>query len=452
MGMSLRVFLTAVLATLANAIPTPLSQRSGPMLPSKDPFYAVPDNISRVEPGTILRRRKPLSPIAAFGIAPLNLNSSYQLLYRTTDSFGNATATVLTVLIPHKADRSKLLSYQVAEDAASIDCAPSYALQLHSAAGPLLGTLLTQGELILVQGALDEGWVVVIPDFQGPNAAFLANRRAGYATLDGIRAALNSSPFTGIRGNSTITMWGYSGGSLATNHAAELQPEYAPELQIAGAAVGGTVPNITNALTSINKGLFAGLIPTGILGLSAEYPDVAQLVQDHLKLEKSEAFLKAGTRCLLANAAAYLLKDIIDMFDDRNFMYQNKIVVQVLNENALGKKTPKIPLYWYKSVFDQVSPIADSDAVVKKYCDGGASVEYVRDIASEHGSYAVMGAPKALYWLKNIMKGGKPKSGCSRKTLLSSLLDIRTWGIAIKLGVNALLNLFHKPVGPPVFG
>ncbi|KID95598.1 Secretory lipase family protein, partial [Metarhizium majus ARSEF 297] len=452
MGMSLRVFLTAVLATLANAIPTPLSHRSGPMLPSQDSFYAVPENIGQVEPGTILRRREPPSPIASFGIAPLNLNSSYQILYRTTDSFGNATATVLTVLIPHKADRSKLLSYQVAEDAASIDCAPSYAFQLKSAARPPLGTLLTQAELLLVQGALGEGWVVVIPDFQGPNAAFLANRRAGYATLDGIRAALNSSPFTGIHGNSTIAMWGYSGGSLATNHAAELHPEYAPELQIAGAAVGGTVPNITNALTTINKGPFAGLIPTGILGLSAEYPELEELVHDHLKPEASEAFYKAGTRCLLANAAAYLLKDIVGMFDDRNLMYRNKIAVQVLNENALGKKTPKIPLYWYKSIFDQVSPIADSDAVVKKYCDGGASVEYVRDIASEHGSYAVIGAPKAIHWLKNIMKGGKPKSGCSKKTVLSSLLDVSTWGIALKLGINALLNFFHKPIGPPVFG
>lgn len=62
----------------------------------------------------------------------LNLNASHQVLYRTTDTFGNATATVTTLLVPYNADTTKLLSYQVAEDAACVNCAPSYALQ----AGP----------------------------------------------------------------------------------------------------------------------------------------------------------------------------------------------------------------------------------------------------------------------------------------------------------------------------
>jgi hypothetical protein len=49
-------------------------------------------------------------------------------------------------------------------------------------------------------------------------------------------------------------MWGYSGGSLATEWAAELQPTYAPELNFAGAALGGLVPNITSVLKTINGG------------------------------------------------------------------------------------------------------------------------------------------------------------------------------------------------------
>lgn len=452
MRMCLRGVLAAILVAWANAAPSPLSTRSGPTLPSQDSFYAASDNITQLEPGTILKHREPPYPIAAFGISPVNINASHQVLYRTTNSFGNAIATVLTIIIPHNADRSKVLSYQVAEDAASFNCAPSYALQLQSATGPLLGTIITQAELLLVEAALEQGWVVIIPDFQGPNSAYLANKLAAYATLDGIRAALNSTPFTGINPKSTITMWGYSGGSLPTNHAVELQPEYAPELRIAGAAVGGTVPNITNVVTAINGGPFAFLIPSGILGLASEYPDLKKVVEDHLKPEASTKFHKAGTQCLVANAAEYVLQDIIGMFDDRQLIYRNPTAVRILGENALGKRTPKIPLYWYKSVLDEVSPVRDSDAVIEKYCANGASIEYVRDIASEHGNYAIIGAAKAFSWLKNIMDGGKAQQACSKKTVISSLVDIASLEIIPKFLIDALLDLLHKPVGPLLFG
>lgn len=126
------------LASLAAAVPpAPLADRVAPAPPSRDPFYAVPANLKAVKPGTILGHRTPPAPIAAFGFLRTNLEATHQLRYRTTDSHGNATVTVVTVLIPYNADKSKVLSYHVAEDSASIDCAPSYALQLEAASGPL---------------------------------------------------------------------------------------------------------------------------------------------------------------------------------------------------------------------------------------------------------------------------------------------------------------------------
>ncbi|KAK2616188.1 hypothetical protein QQS21_000820 [Conoideocrella luteorostrata] len=396
---SLRVAIFAAWAAVANAAPMALTERAGPVLPSLDSFYAVPDNVGQARPGTILKHRKTPFPVAVFGIAPVNLEESHQILYRTTDS-----------------------------------------------------TIVTQAELLLIEAALEQGWVVAIPDFQGPKAAYLANRLAGYATLDGIRAALNSASITGIQSNPTITMWGYSGGSVATNWAAELQEQYAPELKIAGAAVGGTVPDITNVVTAINKKAAAGLIPTGILGLGAEYPDLKEVITNHIRPEAANKFYKAGKQCLVANAAEFLFQDIIGMFDDRELVYTNPTAVRILQENAFGRVTPSIPLYWYKSVRDEVSPVKDSDAVVDQYCTRGANIEYVRDIASDHGSYAIIGASKALSWLKNIMDGGEAQSGCSKKTVVSSLADVASAEILPKLIVDALLDLLGKPVGPILFG
>ncbi|KMU83306.1 lipase 8 [Coccidioides immitis H538.4] len=112
-------------ALAAHAIPPPLEARGRPVLPEKDPFYIPPEGYEKAAPGEILRSREVPYPIAAFTTFRINLAGAYQLLYRSSDNFGKPTATVTTVLVPHKADYNKVVSYQVAEDAASINCAPS---------------------------------------------------------------------------------------------------------------------------------------------------------------------------------------------------------------------------------------------------------------------------------------------------------------------------------------
>lgn len=449
--LQLAASLLALAATVTYAAPLEyelLQDRAVPTLPSKDPFYALPNDLEKFTPGTILRHRAPPNPIAAFGILPVNLQASYQILYRTTDSLGKATATVLTVLVPHNADLTKVLSYQVAEDASSIDCAPSYAFQLEHAQGPEMGTMVTQTELLLVEAALERGWVVISPDFLGPKAAFLANALAGYATLDGIRAAINSASFTGISKTPTITMWGYSGGSLASLWAAELQPTYAPELKIAGAAVGGTVPNITTVVTSINGKANAGLIPPGVIGLSNQYPELGRVVDQHLLPQSRTDFYKAKSQCFVADNNDFANKDVVGMFDDKNLVYTNPVAVRILAENALGRHTPQIPLFVYKSVGDEISPISETDNLVNKYCGSGANVMYQRDENSNHGQLAIIGAPKALSWLINTMNGRNHHSGCTTNTVISSLLDLEALKVLSKLLLDALLDLLGKPVGP----
>ncbi|KJZ73170.1 hypothetical protein HIM_07367 [Hirsutella minnesotensis 3608] len=260
--------------------------------PRNDPFYEIPENVTDVPPGTVLKHRKPPMPISDFGVAPINLKDTHQILYKTTDSLNASTATVLTVLIPHNADMNKVLSYQFMEDSADIECAPSYVLQQSSFPGGPLSPAASQIEFLLAQAALDRGWVVIMPDFQGPKAAFLANALAGHSVLDGIRAATRSTELTGISQNATVALWGYSGGSLAAGWAAELQPTYAPDVRIAGAALGGTVPNIPNVITASNKSLFAGLLPAGILGLAHQYPEIADLLKQHLLPQHKPAFDK----------------------------------------------------------------------------------------------------------------------------------------------------------------
>ncbi|KAG8409562.1 hypothetical protein J3459_017388 [Metarhizium acridum] len=418
-----------------------LDPRATPPLPSVDAFYRVPDDVDSYAPGAIIRHRPPPNPIAV-------VDASYQLLYRTTDSLNNATATVLTVLVPRNANFNKVLSYQVIDDAASINCAPSYAFQLGHDDGADGGTSTTEAELLLVEAALEQGWVVIVPDYLGPRGAFLANALSGQAVLDGIRAARNSGSMTGIGESPTVTLWGYSGGSLATMFAAELQPSYAPELAIAGAAGGGPVPNITTVLAQVDGTGFAGLIPAGILGLAHQYPELEALLQKHILPQYKDDFYKAASLCLAGDIKEYSGKNLTQWVDDPTLLHADPTVLGISRENDLGQRAPKAPLLVYKATHDEISPVAETDALVEWYCESGTAVEYLRDESTNHETLAIAGVPKALAWLRARMDGQGHQTACSTRTVYSVLLDRDSLAILPRATLDAFLDLLGKRPGP----
>jgi hypothetical protein len=115
-----------------------------------------------------------------------------------------------------------------------------------------------------VNSSLAKGWFVNVPDYEGPLASFTAGVMSGHATLDSVRATLSlreTLPGLDLPEDTRYAMWGYSGGALASEWAAELQVQYAPELNFSGAALGGLTPNVTSVLMAINKSYAAGLAP-----------------------------------------------------------------------------------------------------------------------------------------------------------------------------------------------
>jgi hypothetical protein len=154
-----------------------------------------------------------------------------------------------------------LLSYQEFYDSADVDASPSY--------------LFYSGMSGDVVEALANGWTTVVPDFEGPLAAFTAGVLSGHATIDSVRAILSLGHLMGLDSDAPYAMWGYSGGALASEWAAELQVQYAPELNFSGAALGGLTPNITSVLEIMSGGYAAGIavvsfVVSLLLGPSSE--------------------------------------------------------------------------------------------------------------------------------------------------------------------------------------
>ncbi|GAB3475768.1 lipase family protein [Amycolatopsis cihanbeyliensis] len=438
----LRRFLGAVLAVImACTVAAAPAGAAAPPEPGNDPFYQPPAGFESTEPGTVLRSR-PVD-LAAFALLPQKVQA-WQLLYRTTDTQDRPQATVTTVLLPWgaKPDRSRpLLSYQVAEDSAAAHCAPSY--QWRQGAGN--DNIVTQAEILLVDAAVKQGWAVTVPDYEGPDSAYVAGKQAGQAVLDGIRAAQNF-PALGLDGRETdVGLWGYSGGALASGWASELHPGYAPELDVKGVAEGGLPVNVEHVLDNVNGSAVSGLAMSGIAGLSEAYPELAGYLDANLTPEGREAFAEVKTLCNPQAVARFPFKDIYSYFSNEDPL-NHPVARDVLAANTMGKHTPTAPLLVYHSVNDQLIPHEDVDGLVDRFCADGAQLSYRRDILSEHVALTVTGAAGAINWLKARFAGEPSRPGCDTETVASSLLSpqaLATFGSAL---LNALLALLGQPI------
>ncbi|KAB8263066.1 secretory lipase-domain-containing protein [Aspergillus pseudonomiae] len=413
------------------AYPGGLASRATVTPPSTDPFYEPPAGYENEDPGTILRYRNVPHPIALIDPIKIKLEAAYQILYRSTDNWDNATATVTTVLVPENANTSRLLSYQIPEDSSAVNCAPSYVLQTGIEDNDLLSKVGIQSHTVLFRAALEKGWIVSIPDHEGPKAAFLANRRAGHAVLDGIRAVLRSSDFTTVSPNASVAMWGYSGGSLASGFAAELQPTYAPDLDmIVGAALGGLIGDIEVVTYTVNKGPFVGLDFGGFNGIAHEYPDIAALYKEQLIESKKAKFYDANHNCFVANVIEYPFQDIFSYFKDPSILSYPQMQ-QALKDNNLGQNPPKIPIFVYKGALDEISPASTAEIVASRYCAGGTAVKYKNVLTHEHILLQVDGFLEAFAWLEERMNGEAIQSDCSHTDELLPLSEPGSLGVIV---------------------
>jgi hypothetical protein len=216
-------------------------QRPLPPLPGNDPWYAAPDNLADVQPGDILKWRPAPRPLSTNNTMAVNVQAMYQIQYRSQNSKGVPIANVLTAIIPHNPNFNALFSYIYFSDVPAPNCNPSLSMTWEENV-PADWVKQQMGPII---AALSQGWIVAVPDDGGPQASFPAGPTMAYTTLDSMRAMLRSQAITGLSPGATITLNGYSGGGVSAGWTGELHPTYAPDVPIAGIALGGLVPDFT---------------------------------------------------------------------------------------------------------------------------------------------------------------------------------------------------------------
>ncbi|KAK4215452.1 lipase 2 [Rhypophila decipiens] len=388
--------------------------------PTYDPWYSPPSGWESTVPGTPLRIRQPAYP----SINVRGCKDTLQILYRSSDTHGNASWSVVTVFRPNDtyfnslpplntknfAGRLKgrgVVSYQVPSDSVAPDAAPSNLLQGQEPYGEMRDLLM-------------RGWIVAVPDYEGPRASYCAGAQAGYATLDAIRAVRAvAGTHVGIDPESSrYALWGYSGGGFAAGFAMELMGRYAPDLigKLVGAAVGGPSPNLTTVAQAMNKKDTAGLVVASLVGVVDQWPEAREYLRSRLKAEgtyNATGFLKIEKMSGVEALMAYKDQDVYDYFvggkSDIWGSESNGIIQAVVDKDAVmgvHEAPPKeVPVFVYKAAKDEMSAVEETDVLVESYCKGGARVLYHRNHEGGHNDELWAGRLRTMDFLRTVLDG-----------------------------------------------
>ncbi|MFI6776616.1 lipase family protein [Nocardia sp. NPDC050412] len=436
----------ALMASLAGGIAA--TPAAAVPVPQQDSFYQPPEGFEAQEVGAILRSRE--VHLAVLTVLPLSVRS-WQLLYRSTDLFGQPTAAVTTVILPAGADPNRsrpLVSLQFYYDSASIACAPSFVLQ-QGAGLPGVEGIHSQSELIAIAALISQGWAISVPDYEGLNGHLAVAEEPGYMTLDGIRAAERFEPLGLDGANTPVALWGYSGGGMGSGWAAQMQPSYAPELNVKGAALGAPVSDV-ESLLHVNGSMFSSLIGIGVSSLYNAYPKFREVTDQYLTPEGKALMNRTNSQCLPRNALTQMFTDYQRILTIPIAQYLALPEIrEVFDATVLGERTPTAPLFIYQGVLDEAVPIWTTDRLNQQWCADGASIVYKRDHLSEHLTLPSLGMADTFSWLKSrLAPNAQDQVGCRTENVVSMLADFNDLITQIEINLNATFGALGFPIGP----
>ena len=406
---SLIPLVSLILPQLAAAVPAAqVLARQQPIQgfpkPSQDEFYSQPDNLASYGPGQIIRTRPFLTRY------PTNVSSSSQFLYRSNDDQGSPIGATGAIFFPETlAPEPKLVVYNVAEDAASLDCAPSW-VWVNSTP-----TRNTTSNEVYLNWAVSRGYYLVSIDFEGPNGAWLDGKLEGQTVLDGVRAALS---FLKLPTSTPFVTSGFSGGAHTTAFAAnEYARGYASELNFVAAAHGGTPVDLVSTYKTLDGSVGSQLALYALLGLSHAYPGFQQSLQSSLTW--------LGTPVLSR------LSDLCPSSDDYQITYLGPLeplfTVQPLDQPALQTvvgnlsllnnvstipvPAPKMPRFIYHGESDEEVPFAPITQYVQQQCDQGADIRFV-SIPGTHFNSQTGGLVATLQFMGDALEGNLQNAPC----------------------------------------
>ena len=357
-------------------------------------FYLPPDPLPDLAPGEIIRAE----PTDAYLVPGVRLRAqAWRVLYRSTGAVGEPTAVSGTVLVPHGRPKARaLVGYAIGTHGIGDAAAPS--------------RLLPRGlewEASMMAACLARGWAVAITDYQGLGTpgdhAYMVGRALGPNVLDAMRAARHLCPEQ-LPDDGPASIIGYSEGGAAAAWAAQLQPTYAPDVELRAVVAGAAAANVESGGESLDGSFFSFFMAYGGIGYAAAYPELELDPYLTPKSRKRIGMLRESTI-----VQAMLMGPRFIHADELT----NPNVLELpawrtrLRENRLGTIAPTAPVLLHHARRDQIVSFQQSLDLKADWDALGVDVRlYVTRGGMDHISGAVAGTPVALDWMARRLGRG----------------------------------------------
>lgn len=393
-------------------------------------FYMPPNSVP-AQPGSLIRTA-PVSLVTAAGAA-----TATRIMYSTIDSMGRPSAVSGAIVEPtapwNGPGTRPVVAFASGTIGSGLQCAPSYGLENPIVASVENGnaSVFVDYDLVQIAALVGAGYTVAVTDYIGLGIpgrphTYLNRVDTGHALLDAVRAA-SHLPKSPVTSTTKVGLWGYSQGGSASGAAAELQPAYAPELDVVGAYVGAPAADVNATLVGLDGKVIASAIGYEVAGLMESYPSVAPILEAELNEHGKAVVRDVSTRCLTDSSA------LNPFAQSSSWTNSGKPVPQVLAENArlrtvvdeqrLGRVAPVAPVLMTTSRSDGIAPHKMVERLAVDWCSVGAVTAYVPvstppapgdtdELAVHHflGTYESL--PIALQWFRDRIAGAPAPTDC----------------------------------------
>lgn len=376
---------TASIASIASTAPATIASDvpdlpDVPVVPlqarAADDFYTPPAPLPDGANGEVVRWREEPRQLSA---------RSYLLMYHSTNATGQDMPVTGRVLVPSTPWRGEgprpIVSVASGTRGVGDTCAPSRWLDY---------------ERPFIEPMLLAGWAVVVTDYEGLGTpgmhTYVVGQSEGRAVIDMVRAATNL-PATGLAAGGKVAFSGYSQGGGGAMWAGELQPEYAPELDLVGVAAGGVPADLTEVAEGLDGKVGFGFLLLAAYGMDAAYPELD--LETYFNERGRETYEREQDDCV-DGTLTHAFQNI-GMFTTTNPLHSPQWQAR-LAENRLGANPPDVPIHLFHGTLDEIVAPGQARALRNEYCAAGADVRWEWHLG-EHVSTFVTGAPGVITFL-----------------------------------------------------
>jgi len=268
-------------------------------------------------------------------------------------------------------------------------------------------------DLTIVKGAVDQGFAVVLPDYQGLGTpgdhAYLVGQAEGRNVLDGIRAATRFDG-SGATADSKAVVWGHSQGGQAAAFTAELQPTYAPDVHLVGAVAGAPASDFAGASPQAAANpAYRGFFPMLVVGFRAGYPELA--ADDQLLTDAGrEALARVDDQCLDETLTTFRDEDPAPLL--AGLPIDQPRWQQALAANRAGDRPTSVPIFLYHGGADDLVPPQLSAELLARYCELGVTASRTVYPDTDHVSVIAAAYTDIGAYLQDRLAGERAPSSC----------------------------------------